>query len=312
MWKICQSYWFWLWLDSRYQGQICPCRSLHNWRIHAQWFQTKYFLNCIGALQSIIEGISSGYICLLGDFNTDFDRNSDNTNNLTSFIDDQSLLLADRQFLPPDTYTFLSSSWNSTSWLDYFLTSSEVFDTIHDMSVLYDYICSDHKPLSLSLCLGNSDSSVIGENSRGGSNNTRKCQDLSKIHPQIWGKYKSLTDQYLQNLHLPTDAILCKAMNCSNSSHIDGISDFYEEMISCLLLSREVLSNDNDTSHFKCSSVPGWNSTVKEAHHTARETFELWNNCGRPCAGNALSLMRRSRALFKYSLRSCRSQEQQK
>ena len=57
---------------------------------------TDNFLNCIGALQSIIEGISSGYMCLLGDFNTNFDRNSDNTNNLTFFIDDQSLLLADR------------------------------------------------------------------------------------------------------------------------------------------------------------------------------------------------------------------------
>ena len=131
------------------------------------------------------------------------------------------------------------------------------------MSVLYDYICSDHKPLSLSLCLGNSDSTVIGENF---SYNIRKSQDLSKIPSQIWGKYKSLTDQYLQNLHLPSDGILCKEMNCSNSSHIDAISDFYEEMISCLLLSCEVLSNDNDPSHFKCSSLPGWNSTVKEAH----------------------------------------------
>ena len=236
---------------------------------------TDNFLNCISALQSTIKGISSGYICLLGDFNTDFDRNSDNTNNLISFIDDQSLLLADRQFLPPDTYTFLSSSWNSTSWLDHCLTSSEVFDTIDDLSVLYDYICSDHKPLSLSVCLGNSDSTVIGENSRGGSNNIRKSQDFSKIPPQIWGKYKSLTDQYLQNLHLPANAILCKEMNCSNSSHTDVISDFYEEMISCLLLSCEVLSNDNGTSHFKCSSVPDWNSTVKAAHHTAREAFKL-------------------------------------
>ena len=45
---------------------------------------------------------------------------------------------------------------------------------------------------------------------------------------------------------------------------------------------------------------------------TACDSFKLWNSCRKSGTGNAVTLMRKSRALFKYSLRSCRRREEQK
>ena len=219
--------------------------------------------------------------------------------------------MADKHFLPTDAYTYISSSWNSTSWLDHCLLSSEAFESVLDIHVLYDYISSDHKPLSLSvqnLCPITTD-----DKTPDGVNNARKNHDLGKISHLTWEKYTRITDYHLRNIHLPIEALLCKDMNCCNKLHTSALNYCYDDIIMSLTKSCEVLSPTNNRStHSRYSSIPGWNSVVKESHQTARNAFKLWNNYGKPRTGSTLSLMRKSRALFKYSLRSCMRHEQQK
>ena len=59
-----------------------------------------------------------------------------------------SLCLADKLFLPQDTFTFISSSHDTVSWLDHILTTTSGYSILTDACVKTDFITSDH----LSLC----------------------------------------------------------------------------------------------------------------------------------------------------------------
>ena len=49
----------------------------------------------------------------------------------------------------------------------------------------------------------------------------------------------------------------------------------------------------------------------KEQHEAAREAFLLWKSSGQPHIGIIWDMMRGARARFKYSLRACKSNEDQ-
>ena len=108
------------------------------------------------------------------------------------------------------------------------------------------------------------------------------------------------------------DALLCKHMNCTNPDHIAAIDDFYQS------INRSLIASSADTirsRHYTCrkrhKAVPGWNDTVKHAHGVARNSYIIWRNSGRPRHGPVSDDMRRSRLLFKYTLKQCQRSEDQ-
>ena len=53
--------------------------------------------------------------------------------------------------LPCDTFTRMSESWRSTSWLDHCLSSLDGHHSICDMAVLYETSCGDHVPFKMDI-----------------------------------------------------------------------------------------------------------------------------------------------------------------
>ena len=53
--------------------------------------------------------------------------------------------------LSEGSFTFLSDYHNSTSWIDHVLVNSFITSVITDLSILYDVVASDHRPLSFKL-----------------------------------------------------------------------------------------------------------------------------------------------------------------
>jgi hypothetical protein len=62
-------------------------------------------------------------------------------------------------------------------------------------------------------------------------------------------------------------------------------------------------------SNHKFEVTPGWNDHVKEAHTEAHQAYIMWRDLGKPRQGTACEYMRRTRLIFKYSLRQCQKQE---
>ena len=63
-------------------------------------------------------GINSTCIFIVGDFNADLSKISSFGSILCDFCHDNSFIIADKEYLPADTYTYVSSAWGTTSWLD--------------------------------------------------------------------------------------------------------------------------------------------------------------------------------------------------
>ena len=58
---------------------------------------------------------------------------------------EHSLSIADKELLPDSTFT--SNAYGTTSWLDHCVTSVTGLDNIESVTVIDEYICSDHLPL---------------------------------------------------------------------------------------------------------------------------------------------------------------------
>ena len=72
---------------------------------------------------------------------------------LTDFCEEENLVVSDAKLLPPDSYTFLSDAYGTTSWLDHVIATSNSHSLIRDMKVCYDKISSDHHPLHATIDL---------------------------------------------------------------------------------------------------------------------------------------------------------------
>ena len=64
------------------------------------------------------------------------------------FADDNNLRLTDLHRLK-DVFTFCNDAGNAFSWIDHFLCSHAVDSLVSDCSVHYQYVTSDHKPISV-------------------------------------------------------------------------------------------------------------------------------------------------------------------
>ena len=111
------------------------------------------YLNYLGILKSVIEELPSAHIMIVGDINTDVKRCNHFSGMLQDFVTDNNLDILDQHLLPENSYTFISDVWNTTSWLDHCITTHSINSLVTNMKVLYEYIASDHKPISVSLKL---------------------------------------------------------------------------------------------------------------------------------------------------------------
>ena len=119
----------------------------------------KDYSHILGELQASISELPTCDIVCLGDFNADPSR-SRVWNILKEFCDENQLRICDL-ILPPDTFTYLSPSHNSTSWLDHVLCSGDV--TVTDIKVLNNLSLFDHFPITVKIDL-KSGETLIPEN----------------------------------------------------------------------------------------------------------------------------------------------------
>ena len=116
------------------------------------------YLDYLGKINSIVESTNSPYHVVMGDFNADLRCKNGNATShkfgreLVSFCKAENLYISDLNFLNnSNTFTFTSSSNGTISWLDHIITTANSHRLISNISVHYDFISSDHLPLSATL-----------------------------------------------------------------------------------------------------------------------------------------------------------------
>ena len=155
------------------------------------------------------------------------------------FCSDNSLCLADELFLPRNTFTFISSSHDTVSWLDHILTTTSGYSLLTDICVKSDFITSDHLPLCFTI-------SVNLNVPISSSANNIPC-DAFRYN---WygasdfdiSNYYSCTRSELSKIKLPLEAMQCEDVLCNK--HRRDIDVFYSAItnrpISRVVIGREV------------------------------------------------------------------------
>ena len=85
----------------------------------------------------------------MGDYNADIsDDTSLFANHLYDACKEHGLSLSSKTFLPPNSFTYISKAWHTTSWLNHCVCSQDahIRNAIRNMEILYVYATTDRIP----------------------------------------------------------------------------------------------------------------------------------------------------------------------
>ena len=209
-----------------------------------------------------------------------------------------------------NVYTFVSAAWGSTSWLDHCVSSEDAHSKITSISVLNEYVSSDHLPLCVSINIDFIKTLLKHEVDTCDAYNTKI--DWSKATQEKLNLYSIRCNEFFNNINVTfINTLSCKDYNCKCDSHIECIDQLYCCIKDNLLsVANEVFNQDK----LKCKKqriVLGWSDYVSDTHYAARDAFLIWQGAGKPRQGPIFEIMKRSRAIFKCSLRYCRRNQAQ-
>ncbi len=112
----------------------------------------------------------------MGDYNADIsDVHSLFAKHLLNSWHDHGFILSSQQLLPADSFTFVSN-WETVSWLDHSVCSSDVHDAIQNMEIYYKYATTDHIPVGITMNINN-----VPDKSTSRNSCTRCKLDWSRI-----------------------------------------------------------------------------------------------------------------------------------
>jgi exonuclease III len=255
------------------------------------------FLECFGVIQQILEEADTTRIMICGDFNCDPRILDVFGNTMSSFASDMGLFCVDVDMLPADTFTYVSDSWDTTSWIDHCLCTEDAKVLLKELSVDFGVTWSDHRPTLLGIDYSLSPS-VSAE--------TQLEQVVSNVrwHDQgVITEYRQRTEELLHNITI-NDVELCMDASCNNVSHTNQIDQLYNNIVEALKCSAPL------ARPCKRRVVPGWNEYVKDWKDASRESFLLWVDAGKPRHGPLYEVMKRCKSRFKYALRQCKHMEE--
>ncbi len=264
------------------------------------------FLEIMTYISSAVVEMEVPYVAMIGDFNANMSPSANTLfgNELSRFCNDEQLKISDVALCDKDSFTFYSEAHKSISWLDHCVCNASLHCSIKSITILYDYVTSDHLPLHIEFDISKPSISTFSETVGHSGFNVR----WNKLSSDELTYYATQTDANLDAVKLCHNLILCDNPDCKDVSHIASLERMYESIISALSTAATSLKAQvNDKKHVKY--VPGWNDMCRELHANARSAFLVWVRNGRPRAGLVMQNMQRTRAAFKQALRRCKNAE---
>ena len=182
----------------------------------------------LSKLLQIADEFPSPHIFVCGDFNDNIQQPSRFGKELIDVCNANSLCFSDKMLLPNDTYTFISSSHSTTSWLDHILSTSSGHSLLQDVHVKGDYISSDHLPLCFNVIVNNAIDCVYYSSSDDNNNNMSSFNWNGATDHDLY-RYSLSTKSQLSKLSIPLDALRCSDVSCT--VHQQDIDNFYYSIV---------------------------------------------------------------------------------
>ena len=146
---------------------------------------------------------------------------------MTEFCDEHSLTISSKVVLPLDSFTYVSDSWGTVSWLDHAVSSTDMHSIISSIEIGYGISQDDHMPVTMELNISNLPSLEAC------NKDESKYVDWSKVTNDDIALYKDATDCYLYELKINL-GVKCTDVNCKMFSHVQDIFTLYDGIVDCL------------------------------------------------------------------------------
>ncbi len=219
------------------------------------------YLECLGTINSMLEEFDNTCYVVIGVWNPKF-RDVEHSlfaKHMLNFCSDNNYNSSSKILLPVDSYTYMSETWDTQSWLDHAVTSADFHNSLQDINICYDTSDTDHIPFTLNLLTDNIPDVTDNTN----SNSPRLHWDNLSDNDCI--KYGYTTDNLLQYVNLP-DVVYCKNVNCMNHDHVESTKIFYENIVDCLKQAGVVDSPQSNSNKFNMK--PGWSEYIADLYNT--------------------------------------------
>jgi len=175
---------------------------------------------------------------------------------------DINLILSDINRLSDNTFTYCSDSGLNLSWTDHLLCSPVIDDLISRVNTLYDFVSSDHKPITvcfekLLVC-----SESIQREAK--VFDILILPDWESANKMQLNNYRDKLAGALCNVIIPS-ALLCDLTDNCSTDITGAIENYYNDVIQCVHFATNgsipVKSYKNGAYN-----IPGWNDVVSDKH----------------------------------------------
>ena len=166
-------------------------------------------------------------------------------------------MISDERLLPVDSFTYLSDSHNSTTWIDHCLSSASADQLIDSIKVLHQYLIFDHRPL---LVLINCVPSYTCQDNKDLHTNNFKHINWPTLSSSKKVEYYQNTKLAMSDIPLPLNDISCQNPGCNDENHLESISQCYQRIVNCLQNSSAFLQVTKSKRTFR---VPGSSGNLK-------------------------------------------------
>ena len=263
------------------------------------------YINRLAFIKSYIDELPTTCVYVVGDLNSNISNaRSLFSRHLQDFCTESELILSSKELLPDTSFTYTSDFHRSTSWLDHIISTSDAHESIRSMSILHRYVMRDHSPVMVELNLNR-----IPEISSDCNTTNIGKLDWTKLSNENITEYQSKTQELLDRIELPRDAITCRNVNCADDTHKHALTAMYDRIVGALYTSGESMTQRNNRRGNGRPGRPGWNEHVEAFHQVAIEANALWVAAGKPRNGDVFRYKWSSRLRFKYALRYIKDNE---
>ena len=160
---------------------------------------------------------------------------------------------------------------------------------------MYDYTCSDHRPLTVTLsCMPSTNNNDIGTNAPSCSYD---ASDWANADQSVTSLYRRNLEQNLTNVVVLSCLINCCSQKCNDSAHAAIIDAYYHSVIECVKHTVDSTIPARTLQDLEYN-IPGWNDVVQAKYELFREAFLEWVSCGRLRPGAIFMRMSRLKSFI--------------
>ena len=257
----------------------------------------------IGKYESVLSEISSlcikynaEYVCIGGDFNTQFSRRESlNTKTILQFIGEENLYVPLNHSYANVDYSYSNVSTNTYSIIDHVIVSSNLSDVISSYYIICNDVenQSDHSPIVLELLIDISKHITVPYNSK-------PCKNLKCANQKDIDMYKTKLDNILHYIDMPYELLQCNNVLCEIKGHVNGICKLHDDIISACLYASEIIPETGK----KSNKIPGWDVKLSHEREIALFWRSIWISMKSPRDGVVAEIMRRTHAQYHYAIRN--------